>query len=194
MSTHFLRLLALGASDVVGHSLPDPARDAWPVVLTKLLPGPPRLKRMGLSGARAADLRARFLAAAIADRPDLAVVWTGVNDCIQQVPLPAFRADFDALVGGLRGAGTEVWVVNLPDVERLPAFQAWSAMLGPIVRAWQVAVREVAAAHGARVIELAPHTLELADTPDLLGPDGFHPSAAGHRRLAAIFAVAIAAR
>lgn len=188
MSNTPFRLLALGASDVVGHGLPDPSRDAWPAVLAKLLPGPPKLKRMGISGARAADLRAAFLAKAVADRPDVAVVWTGVNDCIQQVPLATFRTDFDALVAGLRGVGTEVWVVNLPDVERLPAFRALAGMLGPIVRGWQVAVREVAAQHGARVIELAPYTLELADQPDLVGPDGFHPSATGHRRLAAIFA------
>lgn len=188
-----VRVLALGASDVVGVGASHPERDGWAAVLAKLLPGSVALTRLGISGAKAADLRARLLPKAIAAAPDVAVIWTGVNDCVAGVPVDRFTEDLDALVGGLVAAGTRVHVVNLPDVHRLPAFRAYALPIGFVVGRWQAAVRHVAARHGATPIELGDHTLELIDHPEYLCGDGFHPSSAGHRRLAEIFARSIGA-
>lgn len=186
-----LRVLALGASDVVGVGAAHPERDGWAAVLARSLAEPVALTRLGISGAKAGDLRARLLPKAVAAAPDVAIVWTGVNDCIQGVALDAFTRDLDAIVGGLAGTGARVHVVNLPDVHRLPAFRAYALPIGMIVGRWQGAVRHVARRHGAAPIELADYTLELARRPELLSHDGFHPSSAGHRRLAEIFARSI---
>lgn len=186
-----LRVLALGASDVVGVGAGDPAREGWAPVLARTLPGGADLRRLGLSGAKAADLRAKLLPEAVAAAPDVAIVWTGVNDLAAGVPLGTFEADLGAIVGGLRATGAKVHVVNLPDVHRLPAFADRAFLMRLVLGRWQAAVRDVAGAHGARSIELADYTTELLAHPEYLSRDGLHPSPAGHRRLAEIFAKAI---
>lgn len=189
-----LKIVALGASDVVGVGARHPEKEGWAPVLASLLPGPKRLMRLGLSGATAAQIRAQLLPKAIAARPDVAVVWTGVNDCARMVPLPQFQAELEAIVAGLTGTGAQVFVVNVPDLDRLPSLRAYAQWIRLALPAWQHAVRQVAARHGATVVELAPYTVEIDRRPDYLCGDGFHPSQHGYRRLAELVAEAVEAR
>lgn len=189
-----LKLLTMGASDMVGVGARHPETQSWAPVMASLLPGPKRLMRLGISGATAADMRRALLPRAIAARPDVAVVWAGVNDCARMVPLPQFQTDLDAIVSGLRGAGATVFAVNLPDLERLPALKPYAPWIRAALPPWQEAVREVTARHGAHVVELTPYSHEIVERPDYISGDGFHPSHHGYRRVAEVVAQAVAAR
>jgi lysophospholipase L1-like esterase len=189
-----LKIVALGASDVVGVGARHPDTEGWAPVMASLLPGPKRLMRLGLSGATAGQLRAQLLPKAIAARPDVAVVWVGVNDCARMTPLPQFQADLEAIVTGLSGAGAQVFVINLPDLDRLPALKSFALWIRAALPSWQGAVRQVAARHGATVVELTHYTTEIERRPDYLCGDGFHPSHHGYRRVAELVAEAVQAR
>lgn len=188
-----INLVAMGASDVVGIGAHDPAKEGWAPVMASLLPGKKRLMRLGISGATTHQIRAQLLPRAVAAKPDVAVLWAGVNDCAQQVPLPQFEANMDAIVGGLAATRARVFVLNLPDMTRLPAVRPYAPWVRQVLPAWQQAVRQVAARHGAEVIELTPYSLELEKHPDYLSADGFHPSAKGYRRVAEVVAEAVKA-
>jgi lysophospholipase L1-like esterase len=186
-----LTLVTLGASDVVGVGAARPQDEGWAPMLAGLLPGETRLVRLGRSGAKARELRADLLAKGVRARPDVAVVFTGVNDLAGGVDRQAFRGDLDAIVGELRGAGARVYVLNLPDVTMLPDFAPYASLVRPTLGLWQETIRQSAAGHGAQVIELAPYAREIARNPRYISADGFHPSALGYRRLAEIVAGAI---
>lgn len=188
-----LKLVALGASDVVGVGALDPETEGWAPVMASLLPGAKRLMRLGISGATAAEIRRQLLPKAIAARPDVAVVWTGVNDCARMVPLNEFQADLEAIVSGLRATGAEVFVLNLPDLDRLPSVRPYAPWIRAALGAWQSAVKHVATRHGAQVIDLSRYSAELDTRPEYLCSDGFHPSHHGYRRVAEVVAEAVTA-
>lgn len=179
----FQRLVALGASDVVGVGAGGPEA-GWAHKLAAKLPGAPALTALGQSGWHARQLREQVLGRAVAARPDAVVVWTGVNDFRAGVPLASFRQDLEAIAAGLRPTGARIYLVNLPSLDGLPGVGGAATGL----TAWQEAVREVASRHGASVIELKPRMAELLAHPEYLSADGFHPSAAGYERLAELFA------
>jgi lysophospholipase L1-like esterase len=134
------------------------------------------------------------LTKAIAAKPDVAVVWTGVNDCARMVPLPQFQSDLEAIVTGLANTGAHVFVVNLPDLDRLPSLRPYAQWIRMALPSWQGAVRQVASRHGATVVELTHYTSEIDRRPDYICGDGFHPSQHGYRRVAELVAEAVQAR
>ena len=114
------------------------------------------------------------LPAALAAEPDVVTVWLAVNDLVAAVPVRAYERRLGRLVHRLRGGGsTEVLVGNVPDLWRLPAYRACQPgsqetgepCLLPVVpserevrdqvRRFNAAVRRVAAAEGARLVDLS---------------------------------------
>jgi len=188
------KLVTIGASDIVGVGTSNGAADGWAPQLAKRLPGRVSLMKLGISGASAGEIRRQLLPRAVAARPDVAVLWTGVNDVVWGGQLQAYRRDLDAIVGGLAGTGARVYVVNLPDVTQLPAVRPHAALLGPVLGHWQTAVREVAKAHGAHTVELDVFALELGRHPEYISADGYHPSAVGYKRLAEVIADQVASK
>src|SRR5262249_51598434 len=125
--------------------------------------------------------------------PDLVTVWLAVNDFNARVPLEEYAADLDELLAGLSSRGhTQVAVANIPDLALVPVY---AAVPPDVLRAeighWNAAIADAAARHGAILVDLYPLTPELLDRRDLVGPDGFHPSDAGHRRLAEVMLSAL---
>ena len=117
-----------------------------------------------------------------------------MNDCARMVPLPQFQADMEAIVTGLAGTGAHVFVVNLPDLDRLPSLRPYAQWIRLALPSWQAAVRQVGARHGASVVELSHHALELDTRPEYICGDGFHTSEHGYRRIAEVVTEAVCAR
>jgi lysophospholipase L1-like esterase len=182
-----INLVAIGASDLVGVGAAHPEKEGWAPVLATLLPGVTHLTKLGVSGATAGRLKDQ-VPAAVAAKPDAVVLWTGVNDFNAQVPLTQFQSNLDGILTPLAGTGAKLYVVNLPDIDRLPAFKVMASGIRAVLPAWQQAVRTTGARHGAKVVELAPYSNELSTHPDYISGDGFHPSAIGYRRIAEIVA------
>jgi len=133
--------------------------------------------------------------------PDVATVWLAVNDLVAGVPVRAYERRLGRLVRALRRGGrTEVLVGNVPDLWRLPVYRAClpgartqRPCLLPFVpterevraevAAYNDAIRAVVRRAGARLVDLSGVGLT-----GLTAADGFHPSTAGHRRVATAFA------
>ena len=144
----------------------------------------------------------------------LAVIEFGGNDCdmpwkeISEAPekeyLPRatveeFTRSLTTLVGRVRSAGMEAMLVTPPplDAERYFAWvsrglnaDAILAFLGDVqhIYRWQeryaVAVRDVAARTGCRLLDLRDAFLDVRSIGDYFCLDGIHPNARGHVLLA----------
>jgi lysophospholipase L1-like esterase len=180
--------VALGASDAVGVGAAHPEREGWVPQLFERLPAGSRLANLGVSGSRLDQALEQQLPVALAARPDLVTVWLAVNDLNARVPLERYSANLDRLLGALSATGATVLVGNVPDVAMLPAYRsADAAQVRREVARWNAAIAASADRHGAIVVDLYSRWPELAQHPELVSADGFHPSAAGYARLADLF-------
>lgn len=198
--------VAVGASETAGVGATDPASQAWPTVLHRVALPRTRLVNVGVSGATVRDALATQLPAARRAQPDVVTVWLAVNDLVARVPVRAYERRLTRLVARLRAAGArQILVGNVPRLWQLPAYRdclpsapARAACTLPFVppeplvrvavRDYNAAIRRVARSGPARLVDLSREV----PAARLVSPDGFHPSTAGHRRIAAAFAEGLA--
>ncbi len=185
--------VALGASDAVGVGAARPAQEGWVPQVHSGLPPETQLVNLGISGATLAEVLDRQLPVALDAGPRWVTIWPGPNDLRAGVDLPTFTAQLDEILGGLRreeaarGGSLTLVVLNLPDLRSVPVFAAGGrdrAALDARVRAWNGAIAESARRHNAILVDLYARWSELAERPEFVSADGFHPSSAGYRRIA----------
>lgn len=199
-------IVVVGASDAVGYGADDPAADAWPEVLRRtVVPAGTEVVNLGIAGATVAVALEHELPDAAATGATAALVWLSVNDLLSGVPAGEYEHQLAHLVRALRAGGsTRVLVGNTPPLDHLPlppgpgrapADGDTGPSLDGMVAAYNAAIDRVIATEGAELVDL--HAVAMASraagTHDsLLGPDGFHPSTAGHQALADAFATVLA--
>lgn len=195
--------VAVGASETVGVGADNPVHDAWPAVLHRRALAKAEFVNLGVSGSTVGQALGEQLPAALAAEPDAVTVWLAVNDLTHLVPVEAYEAQLSMLVHSLRREGrTQVLVGNVPAVERLPAYRACLpgapagevpcqlgvvppvAEVRAVVKTYNAAIARVVKAEDATLVDLS----KGRDMTRLTGDDGFHPSTAGHRLVAAEFA------
>jgi lysophospholipase L1-like esterase len=178
--------VALGASDAVGVGAQRPAQEGWAPRVHAGLPAGTQLVNVGVSGATLRDVIERQLPVALDARPRWATLWPGVNDLRAGVDEAAFGRDLDLVLGELdRIEGITVVVLNIPDLRLLPVFGGGSAArLDATVQRRNALIAAAADRHGALVVDLYAGQLELAQHPEYISADGFHPSSAGYARIA----------
>lgn len=182
--------VALGASDSVGVGADKPEIEGWVPQLAGRLPAGSRLVNLGVSGSLLSDALRQQLPVALGSDPDVVTVWLAVNDFNAQIPLPRYQANLNNLLGQLAATHAQVYIANVPDLTRVPIYEQFGVKksdLAPLVTAWNVAITQAADQHGATVVDLYTDWQELADHPEYVARDGFHPSAEGYRRLADLF-------
>jgi acyl-CoA thioesterase-1 len=180
-----LTYVAIGASDTVGVGATSPETDSWPAVLWRRLPQGSQFVNLGVSGSLLHQALEQQLPVAIDMNPDLVTVWLSVNDYTGQVNLDQYEADLDTLLGQLRAQTSAVILVgNLPDLSVLPI--ASRLDLRGIDR-WNAVIQAVAARHQVTLVDLQGTWQDMAEHPDYISSDGFHPSTSGYRRLAEVF-------
>jgi lysophospholipase L1-like esterase len=177
--------VAVGASDTVGVGAGVPEFESWPAVLARKLPPGSKLVNLGISGSLLHQAIDQQLPVAVDAGPDLVTVWLSVNDYIAHVPLEQYGADLDSLLGELN-ARTEavVLVGNVPDLSALPIASRLDLRA---VDQWNQVIAEATARHQATLVDLRGTWREVADHPEYISSDGFHPSTTGYRRLADVF-------
>jgi lysophospholipase L1-like esterase len=184
-------LVALGASDVVGVGAARPEYEGWAPVLASFMPEGTRFLKVGVSGWQAHQVLDLGLPDVLQAQPDTVVLWIGVNDFLAEKPLSRFQRELEDILVELARSEARLVVINLPDLDRLPAFRSERARIRQQLPAWQRAVAELGRRHGARVIDLAALSAEIDAHPEYLSADGFHPSSIGYRRLAEIIFVTL---
>ncbi|WP_433292044.1 SGNH/GDSL hydrolase family protein [Actinoplanes sp. CA-030573] len=149
-----------------------------------LVLAPDEYLNLGVPGARAAEIRAGQLAAALAFRPELAIVAAGANDAARRDFRPgAVAEELSMMLDRLTDAGAVVVTFGCFDL---------SATLGPEVAARLRELGELTERltrkHGGVHIDFSGHP---ATREGLVGADGLHINARGHAMVAAMVLDAI---
>jgi len=189
------RIACVGDSITAGYGLKDPARDAWPAVLARLLGPDFDVRNFGVSATTLLrhgnypywDRPAFAEAGACA--PQIVIIKLGTNDTKPanwDAHAGEFAADAAALVAHFAGLPSKpaVWICLPAPIfaNKFTIEEANAAQVRKILRA-------VAAEHHVPVIDPGP---ALAGHPEYF-PDGVHPTAAGAAVLAQVVADALRA-
>lgn len=190
-----LTYLGVGASDAAGVGAEPPLVNGYVFRIENALESergePVDLTPAAFPGGNANDvLSAVNLALATGISPDLVTVWVGANDLTQGRSPEAFQADLDAILSRLRGTGATIFMGDLPDLTALPRFIAEPDPDVTLERvtAFNAVITTLAGRYGATLVPLSAVPMEADLTSDV---DGFHPSNAGHARIAETFLQAI---
>ena len=184
-----LRVACLGNSITYGTALPDPQTQCYPTVLQQLLGDGYKVENFGHAGA-AVLIRGHHpytqtqeYAAALAFRPDIAVIHLGVNDTDPR-SWPNFHEDFTAdylhIIAQLRVVNPDVRIL----IVRLSPLRATHKRFRSGTRIWRLQAQDYIerVARDAHV-ELIDFDEPLRYRQDLLH-DGIHPNAEGAALLA----------
>ncbi|GAA3531897.1 SGNH/GDSL hydrolase family protein [Amycolatopsis ultiminotia] len=190
------RLVVLGDSTAVGLGDPLPRRGGWrgvgPLVAAALGVGEEGYLNPSFTGARMKCVRTEQLPAALAHRPDVALVVVGMNDTLRpDFDADRIAADLTGIVRALTAAGTIVLPVRFHDhskVFRLP--RALKRALSARVAELNAAIDGVVEAERIACLDL--DTLPGAYDLPAWSVDRLHPSELGHRMLALGFTALLA--
>src|SRR5438067_3922241 len=187
--------VAIGASDAVGVGARDPETEGWVPRFGARLGSNVRVINLGVSGSTLGQALDEQVGPALDAQPDVVTVWLAVNDLNARVPLDQYAAQLDTLLTQLDGTHARVLVGNVPDLGRLAVYRGIDpAPLQAEVDRWNQVIADTAARHGATLVDLFSRWQEVADHPEYVSADGFHPSSEGYQALADVFAQAADAR
>jgi lysophospholipase L1-like esterase len=186
-----LTYVAIGASDTVGIGASNPETEGWVPRLGGRLGSNVQIVNLGVSGSTLSQALTEQLGPAVDAQPDVVTVWLAVNDLNARVPLQRYATDLDTLLGKLEATHARVLVGNIPDLARLPVYASVDpAALQAEVARWNTVIADTVARHGAVLVDLHARWQDLAQHPEYVSTDGFHPSSDGYQQLADVFAAA----
>jgi lysophospholipase L1-like esterase len=186
--------VAIGASDAVGIGASNPETDGWVPRFGAHLGPNVRVVNLGVSGSTLSQALQEQLGPALDAQPDVVTVWLAVNDLNGRVPLDQYASNLDRLLGQLETTHARVLVGNVPDLAALAAYRgADPEPLRAEVDSWNAVIADATARHGATLVDLYSHWQDIAQHPEYLSADGFHPSSEGYQALADVFAGALQA-
>jgi acyl-CoA thioesterase-1 len=170
-------ILFFGDSLTAGYGLDDPAGEAFPGLIQARLDEaglPYRVVNAGLSGETTAG-GLRRVDWILRQPVDIFVLGLGGNDGLRGVPVGASRENLEAIIGRVRARNPSVRIV-------LAGMQMPPSMGPDYTRAFAAMYPEIADKTGATLI---PFLLEgVGGVPAFNLPDGIHPNAEGHRKVA----------
>lgn len=178
------RVVVLGDSAAAGHGLADVEHGLARRIGRALHAGDGRetvVDSVAVDGATTAQVLATQLPAARGAQ--VVVVGVGVNDAIHLRCTRRVRRELGDLLGLLRGLapGAGIVLICCPDLSVAPGLPG---LVRPPL-GWRC--RRVARAQAALAVAMGVPHLDLPRTslpPEVFGPDGFHPGALGHARMA----------
>ncbi|MGH2517625.1 MAG: SGNH/GDSL hydrolase family protein [Ktedonobacterales bacterium] len=194
-----LTYVAIGASDAFGVGTDNPTTDNWPTVLSRQLGDDIQMNdsfhliNLGIPGEIVGQSLQNELPIALASHPNLVTIWLSVNDFAGGTALDTYQRQLTSLLASLRQHTTaHVYIANLPDLSVLPAFSQFDpSVLHARIQQWNAVIAATAASEGATLVDLSAYGNEIAQHPEYIGSDGFHPSTIGAIRLAEVFDLAI---
>ena len=183
-----LTYVALGASDTFGVGTDDPRNQNWASDLATMLGKHVHLINLGIPDIHLHSALGVELPVALDSRPGLVTVWLAVNDLADNVPVASYSHDLNLLLTRLQAANPHmrIAVANVPDLTQLPHFQSYDLeALRTRILAYNEAIASAVSAHHVLLVDL--YVNELAQHPEYISSDGFHPNALGYTRVAEIF-------
>ncbi|HSQ29527.1 MAG TPA: SGNH/GDSL hydrolase family protein [Gemmatimonadaceae bacterium] len=180
-----VRLLALGDSYTIGEAVePD---ERWPLRLAAMLRArgvdiaPPTI--VARTGWTSDELSSGIDGAGLGGGYDLVTLLIGVNDQYRGRMADEFRQRFRLLLGRALGfanrRASRVIVVSIPDWGVTPFGRDKDrTRISAEIDLFNTAVRDEAVRAGATFVDVTPISRRAASEPELLAPDGLHPSGA----------------
>ncbi|MFL5629478.1 MAG: SGNH/GDSL hydrolase family protein [Ktedonobacteraceae bacterium] len=188
--------VAIGASDAVGVGSNQPDAQGYVPLIAAHLPKGSHLVNLGISGIRVHEALTQELPIALATSPNLVTIWLVANDFVGGVSYDDYIHDLNTLLAQLQAnTHAQLFMANLPDLTRLPAF----AKLSPTQKAqmqhqilhWNAGIAMSATQYHITLVDLYSHGSQLTAHPEYISADGFHPSPSGYVQLSDIFWQAI---
>ena len=143
---------------------------------------------LAVRGRSTRRIREEQLERAMELRPDLVTLFSGTNDVVKwQFDADAVALDVEHMQRRLIERGATVLGFTLPD---LSSVMPIARPIASRVRALNAALRRASASSGAILVDFARHS--VGSDPRLWAPDRLHANAAGHERIAAALAWALA--
>lgn len=180
-----LKVAALGDSSIMAPGVDD-ADEIWISHVCRRLAEHRHveLQSFAVGGARARDVLADQVDAAIAYQPDLIFLSVGANDALKGVSLTSFARNLDQIVERLNGTDATIVQSGVGVLGMIPrlypplsTFMSWRA------ERFDAAHRQVAARYGTSVVDHRSDNVALwYSDRSLWADDLFHVSAAGHAR------------
>ncbi|EWM16791.1 SGNH/GDSL hydrolase family protein [Kutzneria sp. 744] len=138
---------------------------------------------LAVRGLTASQVLATQVGPAVDLAPDLVSVIVGMNDLLRpRFDVGTLRRDLGAIYGGLAATGAVVFTATLPEPGiGVPLPARMRASFVRRGRRLNDAVRQAAAEHGVRCLDLARST---PTDPAIWSSDKLHPSAYGHQLIA----------
>ncbi len=189
---HFERLVyaAMGASDAVGigafplekgyvYQIRDGVKSRADEVV---------LYNLGVSGKRIHYIESTELPTAISLQPHIITIWAGPNDLIHGVDVATFEQSLATVFMQLRqSTSARIVLANIPDLTLLPRFliEPDPDVTVDRVHEFKLALARQAEAYGVPLVDL--YAGNYASNWEYVSLDGFHPSNAGHAKIAELY-------
>lgn len=174
--------VALGDSYTIGTGV-HPSK-AWPSLLAEHLKSDGlniALVNLARNGYTTQDLIDKELPVFESVGPNFATLLIGANDCTRGVSLADFKGrlsvSLDRILKVLPSSARLI-VLTIPDFSVTP--QGAPFAKSDDIRRFNAVILDEAQKRGLTVIDLFPVSKKMKDSPDLIAPDGLHPSAKAH--------------
>jgi lysophospholipase L1-like esterase len=153
---------------------------------------------LGVGGATSADVLDGQRDRALLLRPQLVTLSIGPNDITGRVPVQDYEHNVGRIFQRLTEETRAVVVANLlPDLAVTPRFRGREAgpAVGELTVRFNEALARAARPYGVEIVDLyRPSRVEIPRHPELVAPDGYHPSDLGYARWAELLWTGVARR
>lgn len=181
--------LALGDSYTIGEKVATGKR--WPVQLIEKLDqagfafqNPEIIAR---TGWRTDELLAAMDKNLEDEKYDLVSVLIGVNNQYQGKPIATFKREFETIlkraIAHCKNGKKRVFVVGIPDYGVTPfGKKSGKSNIGKEIGSYNAICKHIAAEYEIPFYSITDISLHAKNEPDLIAPDGLHPSGEMYRR------------
>ncbi len=187
-----IRYAAVGDSYSIGEGANE--EESWPALLARrlkldLVANPSR------TGWTTADAMEKELPIFRAVSPDFGTLMIGVNDWVQGVEPLLFRERLGKLMDEMLIVlpnEKRLLVINIPDFSVTPkgGEYARGRDISSGLTSFNEIITEEAERRGLMVVNIFPESQKMRDRPELIAPDGLHPSAQAYAEWEALIAPA----
>jgi lysophospholipase L1-like esterase len=116
----------------------------------------------------------------IGKKYDFVTLLIGVNDQYQGLSEDNYKIKFAQVLNTAivfaKGDTSRVFILSIPDYGVTPFAHGNDAVIGPLIDQFNAINKQISVAAGVHYLDITPISRQAATEPDLIAPDGLHPS------------------